>query len=749
MNTTLPRNLRFVSILIAAAIAFAPGVVRAGGIEDRLRARLGSVEGRWALYFQDLSAGETITIDADAVFDAASVMKVLVLAKALHDVEQRRYGLKDMILVRDEFPSAAPGGGTFVVATRKRDEVGARVGRKMTLERLLHYMITKSNNLATNVVMQKAGGPAAVAAYAQTLGMSVSAVRRYLMEKADYDPPVTNHAQPREYGALMAKLGRQELASPAIASQMTDMLVRTGRTWLAKGIPRRVRFAHKKGSLKTARHDAGVFFLPDGRRFVLCVFSDGLTDTAAAEEALADVGEMLYRHVRDRPPAEPSPEGDRKGCDAGGPQLEIRPANWYEQASTVTDRETIAAAFKKAHYWPPEPAFVMIARVLPGVGQPSYDYYSLKDTGFVISEGHFTPASAVKVMVSVGALWTLARHGLTGEAHVSFQDAHGPFRGPAWQLYRATLRYSSNGAYNHLMAIAGLEEMLTEYFVPESGFPHTVIQVGYGDRIRGRLLNESPEIAFRDGEVPGTIPARTAAGWDDRCPKKNCMTLFELQDSLRRVILHEELAPADRFPISDGDVRRMRAVMLETGDFMRPGPQRALGHPVRTYNKVGYIPGLNLLENAVVEDTVTGRRYLVAGSVPFKGTMEQMRTFRATLAKFVQKAMEVVLALPEPDAGLQFEHGGPFRLTTRCAGSRPGAWEFAVEAPEAETLEAWDGRTPIAPVERTANGFRFVHRFDAPGRHVVMLRTKRDGRPVGYRAVTVQVPDLAGEGTTP
>ncbi len=59
------------------------------------------------------------------------------------------------------------------------------------------------------------------------------------------------------------------------------------------GLPENVVVAHKTGSIKGVRNDAGIVYAPNGP-YVIALFSKGLTDEKAGVIALADVSRIVW-----------------------------------------------------------------------------------------------------------------------------------------------------------------------------------------------------------------------------------------------------------------------------------------------------------------------------------------------------------------------------------------------------------------------------------------------------------------------
>ena len=59
-------------------------------------------------------------------------------------------------------------------------------------------------------------------------------------------------------------------------------------------LPKDVKVAHKTGWIKGINHDAGVVYLPDGRKYVLVLLSKELVDNKGGVAAMANVSKIVY-----------------------------------------------------------------------------------------------------------------------------------------------------------------------------------------------------------------------------------------------------------------------------------------------------------------------------------------------------------------------------------------------------------------------------------------------------------------------
>jgi hypothetical protein len=224
----------------------------------------------------------------------------------------------------------------------------------------------------------------------------------------------------------------------------------------------------------------------------------------------------------------------------------------------------------------------------------------------------FWPASSIKVLVAVGALEFLHTMGFTGAATVSTDDG---WSDTVDDLYVAAIRDSSNDAYDRLVQIAGYDWLNTVFLTPANGFPATVVQRSYS----GLDVTSSPEMTVTEGSNQTVIPARTSTA-DYGCPDSgNCSDLFEMVDSIRRVVLDAELPAAERFPIDPADIAGLTGALAGADGFLGPGVAAALGDGSVVYDKPGWVAGLECVDVALVVSP-TGERFLLGEAAPDDGS---------------------------------------------------------------------------------------------------------------------------------
>ncbi len=220
----------------------------------------------------------------------------------------------------------------------------------------------------------------------------------------------------------------------------------------------------------------------------------------------------------------------------------------------------------------------------------------------------FWPASSIKVMVALGALDFLKSLGFSGAATV---EAESGWTETVRGLIEASLDESDNYSYDRLVQIAGLDRLNNTFLSAANGFPQTVIQRSYS----GIDVRTSPQMTITEGGRSLTVPARVSET-DYGCPDNgNCSNLYEMADSVRRVVLAEEIPSTQRFAVDRADLRVIADALLASEGWVEPGVVRALGRRALVYNKPGAASGRDCLDVGLVDDRA-GNRFVFAISAP-------------------------------------------------------------------------------------------------------------------------------------
>ena len=280
-------------------------------LERALRARIAQAPGEVAVAFVDLETGRRVSIDGDVVMHAASTMKVPVLYHALlrHDAGEQL--LDSPVTVGNEFRSIADSSTYSLSADDDSDgTLYSRVGERLPVRDLLHLMITRSSNLATNIMLDVFPA-AAVRGTMADIGAQGMHVLRGVEDIPAYERGMNNTTTADGFAAVLEALARCRLLSvDACTEGVAILAAQEFDEMIPAGVPDGVRVANKTGSITRIHHDGAIIY-PEGRApYVLVVLTRGWDDHDESARVGADLSRIVWRHVSDPRWSIPAATGD-------------------------------------------------------------------------------------------------------------------------------------------------------------------------------------------------------------------------------------------------------------------------------------------------------------------------------------------------------------------------------------------------------------------------------------------------------
>ena len=275
----------------------------ADSLRVQIEARVARVPGAIiGVAYRDLSSGDSLDVNADDRFHAASTMKVPVMIELFRRVDEGALSLDQPILLVNQFASIVDGSPYALDAGDDSDSsMYALVGSRVPLGDLMRRMIDRSSNLATNAVIALLDAKR-VTATARSLGARTIEVRRGVEDDKAYEQGLNNTTTARDLAALMAAIEQHRAASPASCKAMREVLLKQEfNTEIPAGLPAGTPVAHKTGSITGVLHDAAIVY-PSGRApYVLVVLSRGIPDEKVAQSLIADIARLVHAHATGAP----------------------------------------------------------------------------------------------------------------------------------------------------------------------------------------------------------------------------------------------------------------------------------------------------------------------------------------------------------------------------------------------------------------------------------------------------------------
>jgi beta-lactamase class A len=266
--------------------------------ERALDAIVDQAGGEVALAAMNLTTGEEVGRNAERSMPTASVFKLPLLVEVFRQAEEGTLDLDERVTLDAE--DVVMGSGIL------RD---FGPGLQPTLRDLAMMMVIVSDNSATNLLLDRVGGPQQVNATMRDLGLPSIVVHRRIVFGEITTNDSLAEAAPRDLMRLVAMLAREELVSPTASREMLAILRRQRhleqtprfiayRPYASDfGRPQAIGIGNKTGFMNSLRADTGLITIDPDVRIAYSVVNDTGADDTYRQEHPGDIVNALIGRV--------------------------------------------------------------------------------------------------------------------------------------------------------------------------------------------------------------------------------------------------------------------------------------------------------------------------------------------------------------------------------------------------------------------------------------------------------------------
>lgn len=266
-----------------------PGIAsgsRRVAVESVVRPLLEIPRLRSGVFGIDLGNGSYFDLNGSESFAAASLIKIPIAVALLSAVDREAISLDEKLELKVEQLAAGSGGLQY-----------QPVGTSFTVRRLGELMIRRSDNTATNMLIDRLGGIEGVNAIFEAWGLTRTVLRSPLP-----DMEGTNRTSPRDLVTIIGRaVGGEALGRPSRDLLLSWMRRTHVRSLLPSGAGRGSIVANKTGDIPGALGDAAYVESPGGHRYLLAVQVERPRNSHRAKEVIRSVSRIVYRSMTNLP----------------------------------------------------------------------------------------------------------------------------------------------------------------------------------------------------------------------------------------------------------------------------------------------------------------------------------------------------------------------------------------------------------------------------------------------------------------
>ncbi|OUC12157.1 MAG: hypothetical protein B0A82_23890 [Alkalinema sp. CACIAM 70d] len=241
----------------------------------------------------DLDTQAYVDINASETFAAASTIKFPVLVAFFQEVDAGRATLNEMLTMTKELVADEAGEMQF-----------QPVGTKFSAIKTVTDMMMISDNTATNLIINRVGGAAALNQRFASWGLTSTQIRNWLP-----DVKGTNTTSPKDMATLFALVNEGKLVSMKSRDRILDIMRKSqAHSLLPKGLGEGASIAHKTGTIGELLGDVGLIDTANGNRYVAAVLVKRPRDDDRAETLIQQISKLSYQMFNQSQAVAPAPE---------------------------------------------------------------------------------------------------------------------------------------------------------------------------------------------------------------------------------------------------------------------------------------------------------------------------------------------------------------------------------------------------------------------------------------------------------
>jgi len=236
---------------------------------DNFKEATRDLSGVYGFHFLSLSSGVEQGYLSDEEFQAASLIKLPVMAKMFEEAESGRLDLETKHTLTEAEKVGGSGSLFYEPA-----------GTVVTLRELMELMGQKSDNTAFNIALGILG-ESEVGKYIYEIGMRNTSLQE-------------NVTTPKDISIFFKKLWEGRLVSKQSRDEMLEYLTDTiYEDWLPAGVPEDLKVSHKYGREIHIVNDAGIVFTD--KPYVVVIMSKGVVETVA-DNVFPELSKIIFKH---------------------------------------------------------------------------------------------------------------------------------------------------------------------------------------------------------------------------------------------------------------------------------------------------------------------------------------------------------------------------------------------------------------------------------------------------------------------
>lgn len=241
-----------------------------------------------SVYVWEYTQAGEIAINADEIFPAASIIKLPILFELFRKIDRSAQdGTNSTDLSKKllyDHKNKTSGSGELQYSA---------LNKYYSVDYLAKIMITHSDNSATNMLIEEAGGIGAINSSLRSYGLD-----KIKLENRLPDLEGTNKISARQIATMLYNIDNPNFLSDKSKIVIKEYMANVqNRRLLQAGLPQEAILIHKTGDIGTMLGDAGIVYAQNGKKYIVVMLVKRPFNDYSARDMIQEASKIIYNGI--------------------------------------------------------------------------------------------------------------------------------------------------------------------------------------------------------------------------------------------------------------------------------------------------------------------------------------------------------------------------------------------------------------------------------------------------------------------
>jgi len=288
--------------IIFSVLSFQTYAQTTNELRQELNKIIASKNATVGISIKSIEDKDTLSINGNLKAPMMSVFKFHIALAVLNKVDEGKLSLTQEIFVKKKDLHE----NTW--SPMREDYPNGNMN--LTLDKLLSYTVSHSDNNGCDILINLIGGTKTVQNFINKQGIKDFVIKVNEEQMKTWKNLYINTTTPLASTELLEKFYKGEILKEATTKYLYQIMVETSRglTWMKAGLPAGTELAHRTGvsgtnddNLRVAMNNIGIVKLPNGKHFILSVYLKNITEKQEdTEKIIADIARVTWNYFTNK-----------------------------------------------------------------------------------------------------------------------------------------------------------------------------------------------------------------------------------------------------------------------------------------------------------------------------------------------------------------------------------------------------------------------------------------------------------------